>query len=163
MAAVDIANINFDVEISEKSDLDIVLASINESCKLVTEEDVNAEEYENLDCIRDNFSQRRQCFLSHIWKTWYGAKVCERHDSDYNTQTSTKIICWKSRIYMQKMYKKLSVKSNISKTCWYLSRSFITCQKKIEKSNQLERLINRKMMTQVCMVLFWNNSRLKSH
>ena len=66
MAAVDIANINFDVEISEKSDLDIVLASINESCKLVTEEDVNAEEYENLDSIRDNFSQRRQCFLSHI-------------------------------------------------------------------------------------------------
>ena len=66
MAAVDTANINFDVEISEKSDLDIDLASINESCKIVTEEDVNTEEYENLDRIRDNFCQRRQCLLSHI-------------------------------------------------------------------------------------------------
>ena len=65
MAAVDIANINFDVEISEKSDLGIDLASINESCKIVTEEDVNTEEYENLDRIRDNFCQRKQCLLSH--------------------------------------------------------------------------------------------------
>ena len=34
---------------------------------------------------------------------------------------------------------------------------------KIEKGNQLERLINTKMMTQECMVLFRNNSRLKSN
>ena len=47
MPAVDIENINFDVEISEESDLDIVLASIDESLETVmTEEDVNTEEYE---------------------------------------------------------------------------------------------------------------------
>ena len=52
MSAVNIENINFDLEISEESDLDIVLASIDESLEIVmTEEDVNPEEYENLDCI----------------------------------------------------------------------------------------------------------------
>ena len=52
MAAVDIENISFDVEISEESDLDIVLASVDESLKIVmTEEDVNTEEFENLDRI----------------------------------------------------------------------------------------------------------------
>ena len=45
--------INFDLEISEESDLDIVLASIDESLEIMTEEDVNPEEYENLDCILD--------------------------------------------------------------------------------------------------------------
>ena len=45
-----------------------------------------------------------------------GTNVCERPGSDYNTQISTKIICRKSSIYMQKMYKKLSVKNNIYKT-----------------------------------------------
>ena len=46
--------INFDLEISEESDLDIVLASIDESLEIVmTEEDVNPEEYENLDCKPD--------------------------------------------------------------------------------------------------------------
>ena len=46
--------INFDLEISEESDLGIVLASIDESLEIVmTEEDVNPEEYENLDCIPD--------------------------------------------------------------------------------------------------------------
>ena len=54
MAAVDIENISFDVEISEGSDLDIVLASIDESLKIVmTEEDVNTEEFENLDRIAE--------------------------------------------------------------------------------------------------------------
>ena len=54
MAAVDIENINFDVEISEESDLDIVLASVDESLKIVmTEEDVNTEEFENLDRIAE--------------------------------------------------------------------------------------------------------------
>ena len=49
MPAVDIENIDFDVEISEESDLDIVLASIDESFETVmTEEDVNTEEYEKL-------------------------------------------------------------------------------------------------------------------
>ena len=53
MAAVDIENINyFDVEISEESDLDVVLASIDESLEVVvTEEDVNTGEYEILDPI----------------------------------------------------------------------------------------------------------------
>ena len=37
---------DFDVEISEESDLDIVSASIDESLEIVvTEEDVNTEEY----------------------------------------------------------------------------------------------------------------------
>ena len=45
--------INFDLEISEESDLDIVLASIDESLEIMTEEDVIPEEYENLDCILD--------------------------------------------------------------------------------------------------------------
>ena len=54
MAEVDMKNINFDVEISEESDLDIVLASIDESLKIImTEKDVNSEEYENLDHILD--------------------------------------------------------------------------------------------------------------
>ena len=54
MAAVDIENISFVVEISEESDLDIVLASIDESLKIVmTEEDVNTEEFENLDRIAE--------------------------------------------------------------------------------------------------------------
>ena len=54
MAAVDIENIDFDVEISEKSDLDIVLANIDERLEIVmTEEDVNTGEYENLDRITD--------------------------------------------------------------------------------------------------------------
>ena len=54
MAAVDIENISFDVEISEESDLDIVLASVDESLKIVmTEEDVNTEEFENLDRIAE--------------------------------------------------------------------------------------------------------------
>ena len=35
MAAVDIGNINFDVNISEESDLDIAFASINESLEIV--------------------------------------------------------------------------------------------------------------------------------
>ena len=46
MAAVDIENIDFDLEISEESDLDLVLVSIDESLEIVaTEEDVNTEEY----------------------------------------------------------------------------------------------------------------------
>ena len=50
MAAVDIENINFDLEISEESDLDLVLVSIDESLEIVaTEEDVNTEEYKILD------------------------------------------------------------------------------------------------------------------
>ena len=54
MAAVDIENISFDVEISEESDLDIVLASVDESLKIVmTEEDVNTEEFENLGRIAE--------------------------------------------------------------------------------------------------------------
>ena len=52
MAAVDKENIDFDVEISEENDLDIVLASTDKSLETVmTEEDVNTEEYENLDRI----------------------------------------------------------------------------------------------------------------
>ena len=54
MALVDIENIDFDVEISKESDLGIVLASIDESLEIVMrEEDVNTEEYENLDRIPD--------------------------------------------------------------------------------------------------------------
>ena len=54
MATVDVENINFDVEISEESDLDIVLASIDERLDIfVTEEYVNTEENEILDCIPD--------------------------------------------------------------------------------------------------------------
>ena len=50
MAAVDIENMDFDVEISEESDLHIVLASLDESLEiLMTVEDVNTKEYENLD------------------------------------------------------------------------------------------------------------------
>ena len=46
ISAIDIENIDFDVEISEESDLDIVSASIDESLEIVvTEEDVNTEEY----------------------------------------------------------------------------------------------------------------------
>ena len=54
MAAVDIGNINFDVDISEESDLDIAFASINESLEIVVaEENVNTEEYKILDRIPD--------------------------------------------------------------------------------------------------------------
>ena len=54
MAAVDIENIDLDVEISEESDLYIVLASIDESLEIVvTEEDINTEEYVILDRITD--------------------------------------------------------------------------------------------------------------
>ena len=65
MAEVDMKNINFDVEISEESDLDIVLASIDESLKMImTEEDVNSEEYENLDHILDiTFVKEDNVFL----------------------------------------------------------------------------------------------------
>ena len=65
MAEVDMKNINFDVEISEESDLDIVLASIDESLKIImTEEDVNSEEYENLDHILDiTFVKEDNVFL----------------------------------------------------------------------------------------------------
>ena len=65
MAEVDMKNINFDVEISEESDLGIVLASIDESLEIVmTEEDVNTEEYENLDHILDiTFVKEDNVFL----------------------------------------------------------------------------------------------------
>ena len=65
MAEVDMKNINFDVEISEESDLDIVLASIDESRKIImTEKDVNSEEYENLDHILDiTFVKEDNVFL----------------------------------------------------------------------------------------------------
>ena len=65
MAEVDMKNINFDVEISEESDLDIALASIDESLKIImTEEDVNSEEYENLDHILDiTFVKEDNVFL----------------------------------------------------------------------------------------------------
>ena len=48
MVAVGVENIGFDVEISEESDLDIMLASIDESLEKVMKEDVNTEEYEIL-------------------------------------------------------------------------------------------------------------------
>ena len=65
MAEADMKNINFDVEISEESDLDIVLASIDESLKIImTEKDVNSEEYENLDHILDiTFVKEDNVFL----------------------------------------------------------------------------------------------------
>ena len=65
MAAVDVENIDFDVEISEESNLDIVLASIDESLKIVvTEEDVNTEEYKNVDRIPDiTFAKEDNIFL----------------------------------------------------------------------------------------------------
>ena len=65
MAEVDMKNINFDVKISEESDLDIVLASIDESLKIImTEKDVNSEEYENLDHILDiTFVKEDNVFL----------------------------------------------------------------------------------------------------
>ena len=65
MSAVNVENINFDLEISEESDLDIVLASIDESLEIVmTEEDVNPEKYENLDCIPGiNFVKEDNVFL----------------------------------------------------------------------------------------------------
>ena len=50
MAAVNIENIDFDVEISEENDLDIVLGSIDGSLEIiVTGEYVNTEENKNLD------------------------------------------------------------------------------------------------------------------
>ena len=65
MAAVDVESIDFDVEISEESDLDIVLASIDESLEIVvTEEDVNTEEYDILDRIPDiTFVKEDNVFL----------------------------------------------------------------------------------------------------
>ena len=65
MDAVDTENIAFDVVISEESDLDIVLASIDESLEIyVTEKDVNNEEYENLDRIPDiTFVKEDNVFL----------------------------------------------------------------------------------------------------
>ena len=52
MAAVDVENIDFDVEISEESNFHIVLASIDESLEIIgTEEYVNTYENEILDCI----------------------------------------------------------------------------------------------------------------
>ena len=65
MAAVDVESIDFDVEISEESDLDIVLASIDESLEIVViEEDVNTEEYDILDRIPDiTFVKEDNVFL----------------------------------------------------------------------------------------------------
>ena len=65
MAAVDMENIDFDVEISEESDLDIVLGSIDESLEIVmTEKDVYTEEYENVDRIPDiTFVKEDNVFL----------------------------------------------------------------------------------------------------
>ena len=65
MTAIGIENIDFDVEISEGSDLDIVLASINESLEIVgTDEDVNTEEYEIFDRIPDiTFVKEDNVFL----------------------------------------------------------------------------------------------------
>ena len=65
MAAVDTENIVFDVEIAEESDLDIVLASIDEILEIiVTEKDVNTEENEILDCIPDiTFVKEYNVFL----------------------------------------------------------------------------------------------------
>ena len=65
MDAADTENIAFDVVISEESDLDIVLASIDESLEIyVTEKDVNNEEYENLDRIPDiTFVKEDNVFL----------------------------------------------------------------------------------------------------
>ena len=102
MAAVDVESIDFDVEISEEIDLDIVLAIIDESLEIiVTEEDVNTEEYDILDRIPDiTFVKEDNVFLV----------IHEQQDveltfvKDYNTQTSTKIICRKSSIYMQKTF-----------------------------------------------------------
>ena len=67
MAAVDIENIDFDVEISEESDLDIALASKDESLEIiVTEIDVNIEENETLDCIPDiTFVKEYNFFFVH--------------------------------------------------------------------------------------------------
>ena len=65
MDAVDTENIAFDVVISEESNLDIVLASIDKSLEIfVTEEDVNNQKYENLDRIPDiTFVKEDNVFL----------------------------------------------------------------------------------------------------
>ena len=122
MATVDIENMDFDVEISEESDLlEIVL----------TEKDVNTEEYKILDRIPDTtFVEEDYVFLA----------IHEQHDVELTfakdpVQTTIHKLPPKSSVervvfICKKMYKKLSVKSNISKTCWYLLRLFTTCQKK---------------------------------
>ena len=70
MAAVDIENIDFDVEISEKSDQDIVLANRDESLEIVmTEGDVNTEEYENL--------SEHQRFNSDLIYTLFMSKITQ--------------------------------------------------------------------------------------
>ena len=122
MATVDIENMDFDVEISEESDLlEIVL----------TEKDVNTEEHKILDRIPDTtFVEEDYVFLA----------IHEQHDVELTfakdpVQTTIHKLPPKSSVervvfICKKMYKKLSVKSNISKTCWYLLRLFTTCQKK---------------------------------
>ena len=68
MAAVDIKKINSDVEISEESDLDIALASKDESLEIiVTEIDVNIKENETVDCIPDiTFVKEYNFFFVHV-------------------------------------------------------------------------------------------------
>ena len=109
MATVDIENMDFDIEISEESDLlEIVL----------TEKDVNTEEYKILDRIPDTtFVEEDYVFLA----------IHEQHDVELTfakdpVQTTIHKLPPKSSVervvfICKKMYKKLSVKSNISKTC----------------------------------------------
>ena len=109
MATVDIENMDFDIEISEESDLLEIV---------VTEKDVNTEEYKILNRIPDTTSvEEDNVFLA----------IHEQHDVELTfakdpVQTAIHKLPPKSSVervvfMCKKMYKKLSVKSNISKTC----------------------------------------------
>ena len=148
MATVDVENINFDVEISEESDLDIVLASIDESLEIfVTEEDVNTEENEVLDCIPDKtFVKEDNDFLvileQHDVELTFAKDVVQTTIHKLSPKPSVKraiFVCEKctKNFQLKAVYLK-----HVVKTIYHLSE-------KIEKGNQqVERLINRRMMAQ---------------
>ena len=119
MAAVDVENFDFDVEISEEINLDIVLSSKDESLEnIMTEEDMNTGEYENLHLIPDiTFVKEDNVFLV----------IHEQQDVELRfvkdpVETTIHKFPPKSSVeralfICKKMYKKISVKGNISKTC----------------------------------------------
>ena len=158
MAAVDVESIDFDVEISEESDLDIVLPSIDESLEIVvTEEDVNTEEYDILDRIPDiTFVKEDNVFLV----------IHEQRDVELTfvkdpVQTTIHKLPPKSSVERAVFICKKCTK-NFQLKAIYIKHTDI-CQgylppvrKKTEKGSQQERRINRnrKMTTEVCIDSF---------
>ena len=112
MAAVDIENIDFDVEISEENDLDIVLGSIDGSLKIiVTGEYVNTEENKNLDRISDTtFVKEDIVFLV----------IHEQHD--------VKLTFEKDKV--QTTIRKLSSKSSVDRAIFICKKSTKNFQSK---------------------------------